>query len=61
MEQQQAPFFTRFLEGQKFPRVQTGLRGGTGAEFTYIPSGPNSAILGDIEYPDPLPPEDPTI
>ncbi|MCG8403720.1 MAG: hypothetical protein MI923_00850 [Phycisphaerales bacterium] len=54
---QDAPFFTRFLEGREFPNVKTGIKAGTGCEFTYTPNGPNSAVLSDVICtPQPYPP-----
>jgi hypothetical protein len=51
------PLFTRFLSGQEFPRVKTGIKAGTGAEFTYTLVAPNRAVVTDVIYGDPtIPP-----
>jgi len=50
------PFFTHLLDGA-LPKVKSGVKAGTGAEYTYTPTGPNSAVLTDvIYYPTPWPP-----
>jgi hypothetical protein len=56
--QNQTPFFTRLLDGA-LPTVKSGVKAGTGAEFTYTPTGPNTAVLTDVIYnPTPWPPAD---
>jgi len=50
------PFFAHLLDGA-LPTVKSGVKAGTGAEFTYTPTGPNTAVLTDVIYtPTPWPP-----
>ncbi len=49
------PFFAHLLEGA-LPRVKSGVKAGTGAEFTYTPTGPNSAVVTDVTYTPSWPP-----
>lgn len=57
MNQTATPLFARFAEGQDFPNVRTGVKAGTGAEYTYTLVAPNRAVVTDVIYGDPtIPP-----
>lgn len=52
-KQTNVPFFANLLD---LPAVKSGVKAGTGAEFTYTANG-NTAVLTDINYtPTPYPP-----
>ena len=49
------PFFAHLLDGA-LPKVKSGVKAGTGAEYTYTPTGPNTAVLTDVIYYPTYPP-----
>lgn len=49
----QDPFFARFLEDADYPSIETGMKAGTGCDFTYTAMG-NFAVLTDVTcFPGP--------
>jgi hypothetical protein len=55
---QSTPFFAHLLDGA-LPAVKSGVKAGTGAEYTYTVTGPNTAVVTDVIYnPTPWPPQD---
>ncbi len=55
-EKNDVPLFAHLLQDQAPPKVKTGLKAGTGCDFTYTASG-NVGVLTDINCtPQPWPP-----
>ncbi|HEU4390184.1 MAG TPA: microviridin/marinostatin family tricyclic proteinase inhibitor [Blastocatellia bacterium] len=51
-ENKEVPFFARYLEGQEFPRVKTGVKSGIGGGFVTLKYPSDSdEIAFTLKYP----------